>query len=183
MVGESRAACDFGRDGLGECTGDAYCFGGDFGDWTMTFGGDLDLDLVGDLGGEKAIIDVGLGLELLHGMRTVLARGVTVPAPFRFVRLGELRPIRSLGMSSDMRPSLLLLSSATASRSFGAGERCRGVAGAGCEGLLELIMFSNRARRSETGFCMILSAYSSSHISCHLQWTSHPCFLLFRSPW
>jgi len=142
VVGESRAACDFGRDGLGEWTGDAYCFGGDFGDWTMTLGGDVDLDLVGDLGGEKAIIDVGLGFGLLHGMRTVLARGVTVPAPLRFVRLGEFRPIRSLG-----------------------------------------IMFSNRARRSETGFCMRLSAYSSSRISCHLQWTSHLCFLLRRSPW
>jgi hypothetical protein len=185
VVGESRTACDFGRDGFGECIGDPYCLGGDLGDWIMTFGGDLDLDLdlVGDLGGEKAIMDVGLGLELLHGMRTVLARGVTVPAPFRFVRLGEFRPIRSLGMSSDMRPSLLLLSSATASRSFGAGERCRGVAGAGCEALLELIMFSKRARRSETGSCMILSAYSSSHMSCDLQWTSHLCFPLFRSPW
>jgi hypothetical protein len=135
----------------------------------MTFGGDLDLDfdLVGDRGGEKAIMDVGLGFGLLHGMRTVLARGVTEPTPLRFVRLGECRPIRSLGMSNDMRPSALLLSSSTASRSVGAGERCLGVAGAGGEALFVFIIFSNRARRSDTGFCNILSAHSFSYTIYH----------------
>lgn len=116
----------------------------------MTLGGDLDLG--GDLGGEKAIIDVGRGLGLLQGMRKVLARGVTVPAPLKSVRLGELRSVYSLGISSDMRPSALLLSSETASRSVAAGERWRGVDGAGVEALFALSMFSNRARRSDTGF-------------------------------
>jgi hypothetical protein len=55
--------------------------GGDFGDCTVTFGGER----VGDLGGEgeKAIMDVGRGLPLLfHGMRpSVLDRGVTDPEP------------------------------------------------------------------------------------------------------
>jgi hypothetical protein len=127
--------------------------GGDLGDWIMTLGGDLDLDFdfLGDLGGEKAIIDVGLGLELLHGDRSVLERGVTEPAPFRFVKLGELRPARSRGMSNDMRPPPLL-SSATASRLLGPGERCRGVPGADGELLFALSIFSKRARRSDTGF-------------------------------
>ena len=54
--------------------------GGDRGDWTVTFGGDL--DLVGDLGGEKAIMDVGLGFGLPQSERPrVLERGVTVPLP------------------------------------------------------------------------------------------------------
>jgi hypothetical protein len=39
-------------------------------------------DLVGDLGGEKAIIDVGLGFGLPHSDRPrVFERGVTVPLP------------------------------------------------------------------------------------------------------
>lgn len=38
-------------------------------------------DLVGDVGGEKATMDVGLGFELFHGMRTVFERGVTDPVP------------------------------------------------------------------------------------------------------
>lgn len=75
--GESRTACEVGRDGRGERIGESKDLGGDFGDCTVTFGGDL----VGDLGGEKATIDVGLGFGLLHGIRTVLARGVTVPTP------------------------------------------------------------------------------------------------------
>lgn len=184
-AGDPNAICDFGRDGKGECIGESKDFGGDFGDCTMTLGGDLDLDfdfLVGDLGGEKTIIDVGLGFGLLQGIRTLLDRGVTEPAPLRFVRLGEFLPRRSLGMSSDMRPSALLLSSATANRLVGAGERCRGVAGAGVEGLLEFIIFSKRARRSDTGFYIIPSAHASPHITCHVQWTSHPCLPLFRSP-
>lgn len=97
----------------------------------MTFGGDLDRDFLGDLGGEKATIEVGLGLGLLHGGRNELDRGVTVLALWRFVKLGELKPACSLGMSSDMRPSPLLPSSATASLLLGAGERCRGVLGFG----------------------------------------------------
>jgi hypothetical protein len=79
--GEPNAACEVGREGRGESTWDPGPgdFGGDFGDCTVTFGGDL---LVGDLGGEKAIMDVGLGFGVLHGIRpTVPARGVTVPAP------------------------------------------------------------------------------------------------------
>jgi hypothetical protein len=120
----------------------------------MTFGGDLDLDLVGDLGRGKDIMDVGLGFGLLHGVRSVSDRGVTEPAPLRFVRLGELRPSCSLGMSWDFRPATRLLSSATARRSVGAGERWRGVVGAGGEDLFALIMFSKRARRSDTGFCI-----------------------------
>jgi hypothetical protein len=156
------------------------------GDCTITFGGDLDLDfdfLVGDLGGEKAIMDVGLGFGLLQGMRTLVARGVIEPAPRRFVKLGEFLPKRSLGMSSDIRPCALDLSSATANRSVGAGDRCRGVAGgAGAGGLLEFIMFSKRARRSDTGFYNIPSAYASAHMTCHVQWTSHPCLPLFHSP-
>jgi hypothetical protein len=120
----------------------------------MTLGGDRDrVGDLGDLGGEKAIMDVGLGFGLLHGMRRVFDRGVTEPAPLRFVRLGDVRSVWSLGISSDMRPSALLLSS-TASRSAGAGERCCGVAGAGAEALFAFSMFSKRARRSDTGFCM-----------------------------
>lgn len=124
----------------------------------MTFGGDLDRDLVGDLGGEKATMEVGLGFGLLHGARRVLDRGVTVLAPWRLVRLGELKPACSLGISNDMRPSPLLPSSATASLLLGAGERCRGVVGFGAGALFALNMFSNLARRSDTGFCHELLA-------------------------
>jgi hypothetical protein len=138
-------------------------------------GGDLDLDLVGDLGGEKAIMDDGRGFGLLHGIRTVLARGVIGPAPLRFVKLGEVWSMCSLGMSNEMRPSVLLLSSETASRSVRAGERCRGVAGAGAGALLTLSMFSNRARRSDTGFCSSWSACAFAMAEYHLRWTSHPC--------
>lgn len=121
---------------------------GDLGDWTRTLGGDG----VGDLGGAKAIMDVGLGLELpLQGSRTVLARGVPAPAPLEFTTLGEVLPTKSLGMSSDMRPSALRPSSGMASRSLAHGERWRGVAG-GAD-LVALSMFSNWARREETGFC------------------------------
>jgi hypothetical protein len=120
------------------------------GDCMVTFGGDL---RVGDLGGEKAIIDVGLGFGVLHGIRpTVPARGVTVPAPLYSATLGEVLPTYSLGMSNDMRPSVLLLSSGIARRSPGPGERCRGVAGAGA--LFTLSRFSNWARREDTGFYM-----------------------------
>jgi hypothetical protein len=56
-------------------------------------------------------------------------------------------------MSNDMRPSVLLLSSETANRSAGAGERFRGVAATGADDLFVLSKFSKRARRSDTGFC------------------------------
>jgi hypothetical protein len=76
--GESNAACAVGRSGWGECMGDVEDFGGDLGDWTVTFGGDL----VGDLGGEKAIIDVGLCFGVPHSdCPRVFERGVTVPLP------------------------------------------------------------------------------------------------------
>jgi hypothetical protein len=87
--GESKAACDSGREGRGECTSESKDFGGDLGDCTITFGGDL--DLAADLGGEKAIIEEGLGLGLLQGVRIVLARGVIEPAPLKFIRPGEVR--------------------------------------------------------------------------------------------
>ena len=111
---------------------------------------------MGDLGGEKATMDVGLGFGLLHGMRTVFPRGVTVPAPLKSATLGAARPICSLGMSSEMRPSVLLLSSG-ARRSAAAGERFRGVAGA--DDLFVLSMFSNWARREDTGFYTLFSLF------------------------
>jgi hypothetical protein len=160
--GESNAACESGREGRGECISGSKDFGGDLGDCTMTFGGDL--DLAADLGGEKAIIEVGLGFGLLHGIRIVLARGVTEPAPLKFVRLGEDWSMCSRGMSKDMRP-LALLSSDTASRSLGAGEERCGVEGAGGEALFAFSMFSKRARRSETGFYVAPSACSSPRLS------------------
>ena len=123
--------------------------GGDLGDCTVTFGGDL--DLVGDLGGEKAIIEVGRGFPLLHGMRPrVLDRGVTEPVPLKSATLSELCDACSRGMSSDMRPSARLLSSGMGRRSLAPGERWRGVAGA--DDLLVLRRFSNWARREDTGF-------------------------------
>ena len=76
--GESSAACWAGRSGCGESMGEADDLGGDLGDWTVTFGGDL----VGDLGGEKAIIDVGLCFVLPQSdLPRVFERGVTVPLP------------------------------------------------------------------------------------------------------
>jgi hypothetical protein len=76
--GESNAAGGVGCEGCGECTGEVEDLGGDLGDWIVTFGGDL----VGDLGGEKAIIDVGLGFGVPQSERPrVFERGVTVPLP------------------------------------------------------------------------------------------------------
>lgn len=64
VEGESRAACDMGREGRGDSIcGSVDLGGGDFGDCTVTLGGDL----VGDLGGENATMLVGRGFELLHG--------------------------------------------------------------------------------------------------------------------
>jgi len=76
-VGEWSAAWDFGREGRGAWIWASGVFAGDRGDWTKTLGGDL----VGDLGGEKAIMDVGRGLALPRGEREVLARGVTDAVP------------------------------------------------------------------------------------------------------
>lgn len=77
--GESRAACDFGRDGRGERMGGVMFAGGDRGDWTVTLGGERVRERVGDLGGEKATMDVGRGLGLLQGARSVDERGVGLP--------------------------------------------------------------------------------------------------------
>jgi hypothetical protein len=85
--GEPKAACEVGREGRGEYIFRSGDFAGDRGDWTVTLGGDL--ALVGDLVGEKTIIEVGRGFELLCGVRTVLARGVTDPAGLNFAKLGE----------------------------------------------------------------------------------------------
>lgn len=93
--GEPRAACEVGREGRGAYIFRSGDFPGDRGEWTVTLGGDLvlvgDLPLVGDLGGENAIIEVGRGFGLLCGVRTVLARGVTDPAPLNLAKLGEVR--------------------------------------------------------------------------------------------
>lgn len=151
---DSKDAYEVGREGRGEWIGGSNDLGGDLGDCTVTLGGDL----VGDLGGEKATMDVGLGFGLAHDMRILLARGVTVPAPLRLATLGEVRPISSLGMSSDMRPSVLLLSSG-ARRSAAAGERFCGVAGA--DDLFTLSMFSNWARSEDTGFCTLYQQVST----------------------
>lgn len=65
------------REGSGECVWGSDDFGGDWGECTVTRGGDL----VGDLGGEKATIEVGRGLGLLHGAPVARPRGVRVPLP------------------------------------------------------------------------------------------------------
>jgi hypothetical protein len=74
-VGESSAVCCLMREGRGECMGVSMDFGGDFGDCTSTLGGDL----VFERGGEKAIRDVGRGLERLAGVSNALPRGVAGP--------------------------------------------------------------------------------------------------------
>jgi hypothetical protein len=108
---------------------------------------------VGDRGGEKAIMEVGLGFGVLHGiLPSVPPRGVAAAVLLKSATLGEVRPTWSLGMSNDMRPSVLRLSSGGGRRPLGLGERCRGVAGAG--DLFTLSMFSNWARREDTGFYM-----------------------------
>ena len=162
--GESSAACDIGRDGRGERMGGVLLAGGDLGDCTRTLGGDRVRDRVGDLGGEKATIDVGRGLVLLQGARSVDDRGVGLPFPVKSVTLGDVRSMWSLGMSSDMRLSALRWSSDTARRSAGPGERWRGVAGA-AEALFALRRFSNWARREETGFYG-LGQYEHLDVSC-----------------
>lgn len=138
VEGESSAACDLGREGRGDSMGGVKPAGGDLGDCTVTLGGDRVRARVGDLGGEKAIMDDGRGLELPHGARSVEARGVGLPFPLRSLTLGEAPSTYPRGMSSDMRPSVLRLSSDTARRSAGA--------------LFALRRFSNWARREETGF-------------------------------
>jgi hypothetical protein len=130
----------------------------------VTLGGDLALmgdRGFGDLGGEKAIMEMGRGLGLLHGVRAVLARGVTEAAPLKCAKVGVLlfALVYSLGMSSDMRRSNCL-SSDTASRPAVA-ERCWGVEG-GAADLFAPSIFSNRARRSDTGFCVVVSTTSTA---------------------
>lgn len=149
--GESRAACDVGRDGRGERIGGARFAGGDLGELTVTLGGERVRERVGERGGEKATMDVGRGLGWLQGARRVEERGVGLPLLLRSLTLGEVRSKWSRGMSSEMRPSERRWSSATARRSGGPGERWRGLAGAGAA-LLALRRFSNCARRDETGF-------------------------------
>lgn len=137
------------RDGSGECIcGPGDLGGGDAGELTRTLGGDL----VGDLGGEKATMDEGRGLGMLHGDRIVLPRGVAGPVPLFSSKFDvELRPPFCRAISRDMRP-LLRLSSTTVSRSVVAGDGCRGLAGAG--GLVALrLLFSKKLRSEDTGFC------------------------------
>jgi hypothetical protein len=161
--GDSMAACGRFREGSGECIGVFEECGGDLGELTRTRGGDL----VGDLGGEKATIEIGRGLELLHGVRMTLPRGVMEPLPVLSDKLGvELRPPFSLGMSNDMRPSVLFSSGARRPL----GEACEGVAGAGV--LFALSMFSKWLRREDTGFCSAVNAHSNRMYTCRLRWTS-----------
>lgn len=86
---ESSAACEVGREGRGERIGGVMP-PGDLGDWTVTLGGERVRERVGDLGGEKATIDVGRGLELLHGARNDEERGVGLPFPLSSLTLGEV---------------------------------------------------------------------------------------------
>ena len=88
---ESRAACEVGREGRGESIGGCMSPGGDLGDWTVTLGGERVRERVGDLGGEKATMDVGRGFVLLHGARSEEERGVGLPLPLRSLTLGEER--------------------------------------------------------------------------------------------
>lgn len=145
--GESNDVCGLFREGSGERICGSGPFGGDAGDWTVTLGGDL----VGDLGGEKATMEVGRDFALLQGVCRLLPRGVVGPVTLRSARFCvEVRAPVSLGISSDMRP-FLLLSSTTLSRSAAAeGEGWRGLAGVGF--LFALSMFSKWLRREDTGF-------------------------------
>lgn len=98
-------------------------------------------------------MDVGRDLGLLHGVFSVLPRGVAELTPLLSPRFNAgLRPPFSLGMSSDIRPFVHRLSSGMARRSAAAaGEGWRGVVGAG--DLFALSMFSKWLRREDTGFC------------------------------
>lgn len=90
-TGESSAAWGVGREGRGERMGGVQPPGGDLGDWTVTLGGERVRERVGDLGGEKATMDVGRGLGLLQGARRVEERGVGLPCALRWLTLGEER--------------------------------------------------------------------------------------------
>jgi len=65
--------------------------GGDLGDWTVTLGGERVRERVGDLGGEKATMEVGRGLGLLQGARRAKERGVGLPCALRWLTVGEER--------------------------------------------------------------------------------------------
>jgi hypothetical protein len=135
------------REGRGECMGVSMDFGGDFGDCTSTLGGDL----VFERGGEKAIRDVGRGLERLAGVSNALPRGVAGPFAVESDKWDvDIRPGYSLEMSRDMRPSPLLCSSGIKRSGRSGVPGVRGVGGAG--DLFELSMLSKWLRREDTGF-------------------------------
>lgn len=147
--GGSGGAGERARKGRGEGISESLRFGGDCGECTVTFGGDL----VDERGGPNDIIDDGLGLGVLQGAnRPVRPRGVMEP-PLLASRNWDAvgRPPFSRGMSSDIRPSALLWSSGMPRRSGVLGDVRRGVAGA-CVLLLEPSMFSKWLRREDTGF-------------------------------
>jgi hypothetical protein len=170
--GESKEVWGKFRAGNGEYIWGSNDFGGDWGDSTVTQGGDL----VGSLGGENATMDIGRGFGVLHGVGGALPRGVIEPWPLRSDMFGvELCALFSLGMSSDIRPSVLLSSRARRP----AGEACRGEAGAAA--LFALSMFSKWLRREETGFCCAVrefpastsATYNGRAIGVFFRWTVH----------
>lgn len=82
----------------------------------------------GDLGGESAIIDVGLDLGLLRGVRRVLIPGVSGPGPLKSDRCGDdVRGPLSRGMSREVRLSSRdLWSSGLSNLSYAVGDVCIG---------------------------------------------------------
>lgn len=82
----------------------------------------------GDLGGENAIIDAGLGLGLLRGVRRVLIPGVSGPGPLKSDRWGDdvLGPLPR-AISREIRLSSRgLWSSGLSSLSCVVGDACIG---------------------------------------------------------
>ena len=126
-------------------------FGDDWGDCTVSRGGDL----VGERGGEKATMEVGRAFGVPHGERNpVLPRSVNDPVLVRSARFGvELRGLLSRGISRDIRPSSLLWSSGMRNRSGVLGVDCRGGPAVAVLGdLFEVSIFSKWLRREDTGF-------------------------------